>query len=134
MPHRTILYHSSHLAMKSVGHCAQINTSCTPVYTRSLICLGINSEDLKFPHRAIGCPAKIFNRKCKKIDQNKDLDGICSIRHSQGGNKTTDVVFQFLSPTSSWEAIREASVIDPRCLESISTGWFGSHYNLQSVV
>lgn len=41
---------------------------------------------------------------------------------------------QLLFPTSSEEDIRGASVIDSRSLESIYTGWFGSHYNLQSVM
>lgn len=91
---------------------------------------------LMFSQGPIGYPAKIFTRKCKKkkkVDQNKVLNQICSIGHSQGGTRT-DVVFQLLSPTSSGEAIREASVIDSHCLESIYTGWFGSHYNLQSVM
>jgi len=70
----------------------------------------------------------------KKIDHNKDLDGMHSIRHSQDGNRRTDVVFYLLPSTSSGEAITEASVIDSRCLESIYTGWFWSHYNLQSVM
>lgn len=45
------------------------------MHKKSLIFFSMNSDNLGFSSRAASYTAKIFNRKCKKNDQNKDLDG-----------------------------------------------------------
>lgn len=106
----------------------------TPVDKKKFIFLGIDWEELNFPLGAIGFDARIFNRKCQRTVWDKNVGGMCGIRHSQGGTSTTDVVFELLCDPSRGEAVGEVSVIDSHCSESICTGWFGSHSNLQSVM
>lgn len=70
----------------------------------------------------------------KELTRTQMWVGCVLPRHSQSGNSMTDVVFEHLCAPSRGEADREVPVIDSHCSESICTGWFGSHSNLQSVM